>query len=306
MATWSGLKCCASSAVARVLHRRHHAVAADGDDAVAVAQRHLHLAQLAAARRRASPARRCRGRRGPAGGARRAARRRRRSRRSGRRRPRSRRPCRCPRACDRRRSRGRGCRCARSALPIENSTALPRPPPASTHRLAAPGSPSACRSGPSPRPARPARGSRTGASCRPSPARSATAGPSALSTHAPVSARPSIIRRRAVRRSRDSASKFCRRKNCPGSKCRAAAGARTTTSTMVGVSRSTARTVGAQLVVELARRTPARRRRAPAAPSASQPGDLVARTAPRRAARRPWPRPSPARPSRRSTGWLSP
>ena len=67
--------------------------------------------------------------------------------------------------------------------------------------------------------------------------------PFSLSTHAPVSARPSIIRRLPFT-VRDSASKFCRRKNCPGSKWRAAAGARTTTSTIVGVSRSTHATVG--------------------------------------------------------------
>ena len=46
---------------------------------------------------------------------------------------------------------------------------------------------------------------------RPSRARSATAGPCSLSTHAPVSARPSIGRRRAVDDARDSDSKFCRR-----------------------------------------------------------------------------------------------
>ena len=67
--------------------------------------------------------------------------------------------------------------------------------------------------------------------------------PFCLSTHAPVRANPSIIRRLPFT-VRDSASKFCRRKNCPGSKWRAAAGAFTTTSTIVGVSRSTQATVG--------------------------------------------------------------
>ena len=132
---------------------------------------------------------------------------------------------------------------ARSALPIENSTALPSPPPASATASPPSGISVGVPVGPI---------TMTGSSfSRPAhrrelPPISSTISdsrPFALSTHAPVSARPSIIRRLpfAVR---DSASKFCRRKNCPGSKCRAAAGARTTTSTIVGVSRSTHATVG--------------------------------------------------------------
>ncbi len=62
--------------------------------------------------------------------------------------------------------------------------------PASQSR--SPGSRSACRSGPSARPARPARAARTGRTSRPSPARWWRPGPASRSTQAPVSARPSI------------------------------------------------------------------------------------------------------------------
>ncbi len=73
--------------------------------------------------------------------------------------------------------------------------------------------------------------------------------PRAGSVQAPVIASPSIASSVAPTPgslTRGACiSKFCRRKNWPGRNARACAGARTTTSTIVGVSRCTACTVGA-------------------------------------------------------------
>ena len=95
--------------------------------------------------------------------------------------------------------------------------------------------------------------------------------PFSLSTQAPVSAQR-LDAAAASRSSRGAAtSRFWRRKNWPGWKLRAAAGARTTTSTIVGVSRLTRDDAGRQVVLEpRAEGVPRRRRRGRAAPRAGE------------------------------------
>ena len=198
-------------AVARARHRGHHAVGADGDRCGRHPAADRLRAEAALAHARASPRRCCRRRSCPAARVGREARR----------------LVAAPHDLVRRRldlgdlvavdqllvagevehlaSRRRAC-----AAPIENSTALPRPPPTSTtvspprrlgrragrphqdHRLAG------------------LRAARTGRTSRPSRARWSRPGPSSRSTQAPVSARPSIARR-VPSTLGASVSKFCRR-----------------------------------------------------------------------------------------------
>ena len=109
--------------------------------------------------------------------------------------------------------------------------------------LAAARSRSACRSAPSARPARRAAAARRDPTSRPSRARSSRRGPRSRSTQAPVSARPSIASRVPSTRRRQRLEVLQPIELARAGSARAAAGARTTTSTIVGVSRSTRTTV---------------------------------------------------------------
>ena len=138
--------------------------------------------------------------------------------------------------------------------PIEKSTALPRPPPQQHARSSCSGS-SVARAGRAHHDDRLARlaGPSRGGSSRRSRARSSRAGP--CSAVDPGAGQRAAARSAAGRRRSRGAwpSKFCRRKNWPGWKFRAAAGARTTTSTIVGVRRSTRDDARRQVVLEAAR-----------------------------------------------------
>ncbi len=129
MAKWCGFEMGRQHAVARSAHRRHHAVRADGDDAVGSVRGRSPARPSVLPHRPASPARCCPRRRGPAAASARTRAPRRSTTRPRRQQPRSPRPCSGRSASCSRRSTSTLEPAARSAAPIENSTALPRPPP---------------------------------------------------------------------------------------------------------------------------------------------------------------------------------
>ena len=174
---------------------RHHPVRADGDDAVAVAAKRNRAARPARPTHRLpSPRRCCRRTRGPAAASRRSPAPRRSTRRRHRPRPRSRRPCSGRSSSCSRRSRAPSSRRARNAWPIENSTALPRPPPTST-TVSPPAISVGVPVGPISTTGSPGFSSAQRSDEPPISSTIVETRPCSRSTQAPVSARPSIARR---------------------------------------------------------------------------------------------------------------
>ena len=249
IARCEGLRNGASTPCRALRNRRHHLVGADRDDAVALGEGDRLRAELAAAHTRASPARCCRRTPGPARARaqspalRRCTRRRRR------------RPPRCPRPCS-----GRSSSCSRRSR-ARSSPRRETPGRWRTarrcrdrRRRAPPFRPARSRSA---RPVGPIRTTGSpGSSCAqrsddpPISSTMVETSPRSRSTHAPVSARPSIASRVPAPHARQRFVVLQAIELARARIAAAAAGARTTTSTIVGRQALDALDRRAQLVVE--------------------------------------------------------